>query len=166
MPDSEEARQRVIEYLKIKPINHGQLDIAQIYVPSKDGVTLLPEYVQVIHQFKANLHPIIVRRTDQYGEDQEYELVYGGDWYQAAKAGGLTKIWVWVFDLTDEQVAQVQQLLGSLTHSSPQTIAWARTTNSCCRENRAKAGGVLSPFFPRNRAKARRFHSTVDQQIK
>ncbi|MEN9232954.1 MAG: helix-hairpin-helix domain-containing protein [Gloeomargarita sp. DG02_1_bins_92] len=122
MTYSEEVRQRVIEYLKIKPINHGQLDIAQIYVPSEDAATLLPEYVQVIHQFKANLHPIIVRRTDQYGEDQEYELVYGGDWYQAAKAGGLTKIWVWVFDLTDEQVAQVQQLLGSLTHSSPKPL--------------------------------------------
>ncbi|MEN9218361.1 MAG: helix-hairpin-helix domain-containing protein [Gloeomargarita sp. DG_2_bins_126] len=127
MTYSEEARQRVIEYLKIKPINHGQLDISQIYVPTDYAVTLLPEYVQLIHQFKVNLHPIIVRRTNRYGEDQEYELIYGGDWYQAAKAGGLTKIWVWVFDLTDEQVAQVQQLLSSLTYSSPERLPGQET---------------------------------------
>lgn len=115
MTYSDAERERIIQYLRVKTINHGQLDISQIYVPEKYQVTPSQEYVEVINQFKANLHPIVVRRTNQYGEDQEYELVYGGDWYQAAKLAGLTKIWVWVFDLTDEQIAQVQQLLSSLT---------------------------------------------------
>lgn len=114
---SDAERQKIIEYLKVKSIHHGQLDISQIYVAPKQVVSPPAGYLEVINHFQTNLHPIIVRRTHQYGEDQEYELIYGEDWYQAAKLAGLTKIWVWVFDLTNEQTAQVDQLMKQIGDS-------------------------------------------------
>ncbi len=116
---SDAERQRIIEYLKIKPIHHGQLEIHQIYVPPEQQVNPSVSHQEVINYFQANLHPILVRRTNQYGEDQEYELIYGGAWYQAAKSAGLQRVWVWVFDLTDAQVTEVRNLLRQSELSSP-----------------------------------------------
>ncbi|WP_448380404.1 hypothetical protein [Gloeomargarita sp.] len=117
---SDAERQRIIEYLKIKPIHHGQLEVHQIYVPPEQQVNPSVSHQEVINYFQANLHPILVRRTNQYGEDQEYELIYGGAWYQAAKSAGLQRVWVWVFDLTDAQVAEVRNLLRQSEPSPPE----------------------------------------------
>jgi DNA uptake protein ComE-like DNA-binding protein len=116
---SDAERQKIIEYLKIKPIHHGQLEVHQIYVPPEQQANPSVSHQEVINYFQANLHPILVRRTNQYGEDQEYELIYGGAWYQAAKSAGLQRVWVWVFDLTDAQVAEVKNLLRQSELSPP-----------------------------------------------
>jgi len=116
---SDAERQKIIEYLKIKPIHHGQLEVHQIYVPPEQQLEPPPSHREIIDYFQANLHPIVVRRTQQYGEDQEYELVYGADWYQAVKLAGLQRVWVWVFDLTDDQVVEVRNLLRQSELSPP-----------------------------------------------
>ncbi len=142
---SEAERQKIIEYLKVKPVHHGQLDISQIYVPEKQVISPPDGYVEIINHFQANLHPIVVRRTDQYGEDQEYELIYGGDWYQAAKRAGLTKIWVWVFDLTNEQITQIEQLLN--TTAQPQQHSSASIVHLSTQEVRILLAEIIDQKF-------------------
>ncbi|NJR16813.1 MAG: hypothetical protein HC785_14625 [Calothrix sp. CSU_2_0] len=56
-----------------------------------------------------------MRRTKAYSEEEEYELVYGADWCLVAKELDIEKLWVWVFDMSDEEAAiakeEMQQLL-------------------------------------------------------
>ena len=154
---SEAERQKIIEYLKVKPVHHGQLDISQIYVPEKQVISPPDGYVEIINHFKANLHPIVVRRTDQYGEDQEYELIYGGDWYQAAKQAGLTKIWVWVFDLTNEQIIQIDQLLN--TTAQPQELSSESIVHLSAQEIRI----ILTEIIDQ---KLRIFSQELDEKLR
>jgi len=154
---SEAERQKIIEYLKVKPVHHGQLDISQIYVPEKQVLSPPDGYVEIINHFQANLHPIVVRRTDQYGEDQEYELIYGGDWYQAAKRAGLKKIWVWVFDLTNEQIIQIDQLLN--TTAQPQQHSSASIVHLSTQEVRIMLAEIIDQKF-------RIFSQELDEKLR
>ncbi|MEN9202333.1 MAG: ParB N-terminal domain-containing protein [Thermostichus sp. DG_1_6_bins_120] len=121
MDFSQDIRQQIIEqYLRIKPLNHGQVHISQIAIPDTLKACLGQDKVeaatQSIRKFGSNLYPIIVRRTNGYGEDKEYEVIFGEEWCEAAKQLELERIWVWVFDLSDDEVAYLRQFLeeGSL----------------------------------------------------
>ncbi|MGF2033793.1 MAG: Rho termination factor N-terminal domain-containing protein [Nostoc sp. CmiVER01] len=118
--NSAERRDRIVEYLRIKSISHGQVYTFQIAVPESE-VSEVPfekrEYLSnSLIQQGTNLIPLIVRRTEAYSEEEEYEVVYGADWCLVAKELDIEKLWVWVFDMTDEQAAaakeEMQQLLG------------------------------------------------------
>lgn len=119
-----ERQQKIIERLRPKSIHHGQLDAFLIAVPLSES-TVSPERLEFLkNSLKAqgsNLVPLIVRRSEAY-EDEEYEVVYGADWVVAAKAIDVEKLWVWVFDLTDEQAVairtEMQELIGSFEPSS------------------------------------------------
>ncbi|MBD2193926.1 MULTISPECIES: hypothetical protein [Calothrix] len=119
--DSSERRARIRANLGIEPISHGQVYTFQIAIPESEKENISLERSQLIEdtliQHKSNLIPLIVRRTDKYSEEEEYEVIYGADWCIVAKQLDIEKLWVWVFDMNDEQAVAVQeemqQLLGS-----------------------------------------------------
>ncbi|WP_375513798.1 Rho termination factor N-terminal domain-containing protein [uncultured Nostoc sp.] len=118
--NSAERRDRIVEYLRIKSISHGQVYTFQIAVPESEVLEVPSGKRQYLRnsltQQGTNLIPLIVRRTEAYSEEEEYEVVYGADWCLVAKELDIEKLWVWVFDMTDEQAAaakkEMQQLLG------------------------------------------------------
>ncbi|MEH2446268.1 MAG: Rho termination factor N-terminal domain-containing protein [Nostoc sp.] len=124
--NSAERRDRIVEYLRIKSISHGQVYTFQIAVPESEAVEVpfeKREYLRnSLTQQGTNLIPLIVRRTEAYSEEEEYEVVYGANWCLVAKELDIEKLWVWVFDMTDEQAAsakeEMQQLLG-VSDSTP-----------------------------------------------
>lgn len=127
--DTAERRDRIVEYLRIKPISHGQVYTFQIAIPESEAIEIPFERRENLQtsltQQGSNLIPLIVRRTEAYSEEEEYEVVYGADWCLVAKELDIEKLWVWVFDMTDEQAAaakeEMQQLLGS-SDSSPVVV--------------------------------------------
>lgn len=122
MNDSE-RRDRIVEYLRIKPISHGQIYTFQIAVPQAEVVEIPSQRREALSRSLAeqgsNLVPLIVRRTEAYSEEEEYEVVYGADWCLLAKELEIEKLWVWVFNMTDEQAAaakaEMQQLVGGVS---------------------------------------------------
>jgi hypothetical protein len=120
MNDSE-RRDRIVEYLRIKPISHGQIYTFQIAIPPAEVIEITSQRREALSKSLAeqgsNLVPLIVRRTEAYSEEEEYEVVYGADWCLLAKELEIEKLWVWVFNMTDEQAAtakaEMQQLVGS-----------------------------------------------------
>ncbi|MBN3906925.1 MAG: Rho termination factor N-terminal domain-containing protein [Nostoc sp. NMS1] len=124
--NSAERRDRIVEYLRIKSISHGQVYTFQIAVPESEVLEVPSEKREYLRnsltQQGTNLIPLIVRRTEAYSEEEEYEVIYGADWCLVAKELDIEKLWVWVFDMTDEQAAaakeEMQQLLG-VSDSAP-----------------------------------------------
>jgi hypothetical protein len=120
--EQSERRSRIRANLGIEPIHHGQVHTFQIAVPESEKKDIPLEREQVLEdsltEHKSNLVPLIVRRTEAYSEEEEYEVVYGADWCLVAKELDIEKLWVWVFDMTDEQAtaakAEMEQLVGSL----------------------------------------------------
>lgn len=124
-----ERRSTIVNYLRIKPVNHGQVYTFQIAIPPSEVLDISferSEYLKLsfAHQ-GTNLIPLIVRRTEAYTEEEEYEVVYGTDWLFIAKEVNIEKLWVWVFDMTDEEAAvtkqEMQQLLGN-SDSTPKEL--------------------------------------------
>jgi len=115
-----DRQDRIVEYLRIKPISHGQVYTFQIAVPDSQMVQISAERREDLRRSLieqgSNLIPLIVRRTEAYSEDEDYEVVSGTDWCLVAKELDIEKLWVWVFDLTDEQAtaaqAEMERLLG------------------------------------------------------
>jgi hypothetical protein len=116
--DYAERQEKIVEYLKIKSTTHGQIYTFQIAVPSSASKEISPERFEAIShsltQQGTNLIPLIVRRTEAYSEEEEYEVVEGVDWYLVAKEIGIEKLWVWVFNMTDEEVQISQQEMALL----------------------------------------------------
>lgn len=116
-----ERQNLIVNYLRIKPVNHGQVYTSQIAVPKSEVGEIPVQRREVLKnsltQQGSNLIPLIVRRTEAYSEEEEYEVVYGADWCLVAKEIYVEKLWVWVFDMTDEQASsakiQMEQLVSS-----------------------------------------------------
>ena len=115
-----ERQIQIGSYLGIKPINHGQIHTFQIAIPNAETIEILPErreiLAQTLREHQSNLGSLVVRRTKAYDEEKEYEIVYGADWCIVAEELEIERLWVWVFDLTDEQAitmkTELEQLLG------------------------------------------------------
>lgn len=130
-----ERRDRIVEYLRIKPINHGQVYTFQIAIPGSEvGHINEPrreELRRSLTEQGSNLIPLIVRRTKAYSELEEYEVVYGVDWCIVAKELDIEKLWVWVFDMTDEQAAaakiQMEQLVGATGNGEKPSVTVNQT---------------------------------------
>ncbi|MBI4783470.1 MAG: hypothetical protein HY785_19445 [Oscillatoriophycideae cyanobacterium NC_groundwater_1537_Pr4_S-0.65um_50_18] len=119
---SQEIRRELISRnLGIIPINHGKVYAFQIALPDSEKQELSLERSQAIEssllQHQSNLVSLILRRTESYGDDIEYELVYGAEWLQVAQQLDIEMLWAWVFDMTDEQAlaakSEFSQLFGS-----------------------------------------------------
>jgi ParB-like chromosome segregation protein Spo0J len=119
--EQSERRARIRANLGIEAISHGQVHTSQIAIPESEKKDIPLERQQILEdsltEHKSNLVPLIVRRTEDYSEEEEYEVVYGADWCLVAKELDIEKLWVWVFDMTDEQAAaakvEMEQLAGS-----------------------------------------------------
>ncbi len=120
--NSSERSARLRANLGIEPISHGQIYTFQIAIPESEKENTSPEKRLLIEesltQHKSNLIPLIVRRTEAYTEEEEYEVVYGADWCLVAKEIDIEKLWVWVFDMTDDQAAAAKQEMQQLVYSS------------------------------------------------
>ncbi|MFQ3583779.1 MAG: helix-hairpin-helix domain-containing protein [Cyanobacteriota bacterium] len=125
MDYSEEARKRIIEYLRIKPINHGQVHVLQIAIPEVLTKSLDPVKVEMatasLKRFGSNLHPVLLRRTALYGEDREYEVVFGEEWCEAASRLGWERIWAWIFDIPDDQIDDIRRFMEEVCTRSSTT---------------------------------------------
>lgn len=121
--------QQIRVHLGIEPISHGQIYTFQIAVPESQKHDISLERYQVLADsltnHKTNLLPLIVRRTEAYSEEEEYEVVSGADWCIVAKERNIEKLWVWFFDMNDEQAAaaqaEMEQLVGNVMLSAPQS---------------------------------------------
>ncbi len=116
-----EQQNRIVKYLGVKPISYGQIYTFQIAISTDHVIQISDERREILRnsfiEKSTNLIPVIVRRTEAYGEEKDYEVVHGVDWYLVAKELEIEKLWVWVFDLNDAQAAaakvEMEQLLGT-----------------------------------------------------
>jgi methyl-accepting chemotaxis protein len=128
--DQLERQKRIVEYLKVKPISHGQVYTFQIAIPESESLEISPDRFEILsnsfNQQNTNLIPIIVRRTDAYSEEEDYEVVYGADWCIVARELEIEKLWVWVFDMTDEEAVlakqEIEQLIGRIELPVPDLV--------------------------------------------
>lgn len=129
--DFTRRQQQIIDRLRPKPVHHGQLETILIAVPNLSPEDISPERWQVLKdslvQEGSNLIPLVVRRTEAYA-NEDYEVIYGADWCLVARELDIPRLWVWVFDLDDEQAAvtrlEMELLLGNsaISTSSPDEI--------------------------------------------
>jgi hypothetical protein len=123
--DASERRELIRNSLRIEPIIHGQVYTFQIAVPEFQNPEISSERYRLLKESlderKSNLIPLIVRRTQKYSEEEEYEVVYGADWCVVAKELEIERLWAWVFDLTDEQAAAAKEEMEKLAGLSNNT---------------------------------------------
>ncbi|WP_293353490.1 MULTISPECIES: Rho termination factor (modular protein) [unclassified Microcoleus] len=119
--DRSQDQNRIVEYLRIKPISHSQIYTSQIAVPETQGGEIPRERREALRRSLieqgSNLIPLIVRPTEAYSNEEEYEVVCGSDWCIVAKELGLEQMWAWVFEMTDEEVVAAQ---AEMEHLAPQ----------------------------------------------
>lgn len=122
---SDNRQNTIINYLKVQPSSHGQLDIELLAIPDKETVKseISQDERKLIEQtFReqgTNLIPIIVRRIEPDKEEHEYEVVYGQKWCIIAEELGIERLWTWVFDLENDEVPLIQQKMAALAGSQP-----------------------------------------------
>ncbi|MEG3847563.1 Rho termination factor (modular protein) [Microcoleus sp. herbarium19] len=119
--DRSQDQNRIVEYLRIKPISHSQIYTSQIAVAETQGGEIPRERREALRRSLieqgSNLIPLIVRPTEAYSNEEEYEVVCGADWCIVAKELGIEQMWAWVFEMTDEEVAVAQ---AEMEHLAPQ----------------------------------------------
>ncbi len=119
--DRSPDQNRIVEYLRIKPISHSQIYTSQIAVPEPQRGEIPRERREALRRSLieqgSNLIPLIVRPTEAYSNEEEYEVVCGSDWCIVAKELGMEQMWAWVFEMTDEEVAVAQ---AEMEHLAPQ----------------------------------------------
>ncbi|WP_341739465.1 Rho termination factor (modular protein) [Microcoleus sp. CAWBG640] len=118
---------RIIEYLRIKPISHSQIYTSQIAIPETQRGEIIRDRREALRRSLieqgSNLIPLIVRPTEAYSNEEEYEVVCGADWCMVAKEIGLAQMWAWVFEMTDEEVAAAQTEMQLLAPQPTQKTA-------------------------------------------
>lgn len=116
MSDYQERRQRIRENLKIQSISHGQVHTCLIGMaePPQISDDRRDELGWSLQNHQSNLIPIVVRRTDRFGDEIEYEVIHGAEWVVVAEALGIEMLWAWVFDLNDAEVAATREELAIL----------------------------------------------------
>ena len=122
---------RIVEYLRIKPISHSQIYTSQIAIPDSVRGEIFRDRREALRRSLieqgSNLIPLIVRRTEAYSNEEEYEVVYGADWCIVAKELGIEQMWAWIFEMTDEEVAAAQAEMKLLAPQATQKTAQIET---------------------------------------
>lgn len=120
---SKTRQETIIDYLRVKPSNHGEVETVLLAIPDKETVKseISPDEKKLIEEtFKeqgTNLIPIIVRRIEPDEEEHEYEVIYGKKWCIIAEELGIDRLWTWVFDLENDEVPLIQQKMAALAGS-------------------------------------------------
>ncbi len=124
-------QKRIVEYLRIKPISHSQIYTSQIAIPDSVRGEIFRDRREALRRSLieqgSNLIPLIVRRTEAYSNEEEYEVVYGADWCIVAKELGIEQMWAWIFEMTDEEVAAAQAEMKLLAPQATQKTAQIET---------------------------------------
>ncbi|MEG4071642.1 Rho termination factor (modular protein) [Microcoleus sp. Pol14C2] len=119
--DRSSDQNQIVEYLRIKPISHTHIYTSQIAIPEPHRGEIPRERREALRRSLieqgSNLIPLIVRRTEAYSNEEEYEVVCGSDWCIVAKELGIEQMWAWVFEMTDDEVAVAQ---AEMEHLAPQ----------------------------------------------
>ena len=122
---------RIVEYLRIKPISHSQIYTSQIAIPETQGEEIPRDRREALRRSLieqgSNLIPLIVRQTEAYSNEEEYEVVCGADWCMVAKELGIEQMWAWIFEMTDEEVAAAQAEMELLAPQKTQKTAQIET---------------------------------------
>ena len=119
--DRSDTPSRIIEYLRIKPISHSQIYTFQIAIPESQREEIPQDRREALRRSLieqgSNLIPLIIRRTEAYSNEEEFEVVCGADWCIVARELGIEHLWAWVFEMTDEEAAiakaQMEQLVAA-----------------------------------------------------
>ncbi|CBN54549.1 MULTISPECIES: Rho termination factor (modular protein) [Kamptonema] len=119
--DRSDTPSRIIEYLRIKPISHSQIYTFQIAIPESQREEIPQDRREALRRSLieqgSNLIPLIIRRTEAYSNEEEFEVVCGADWCIVARELGTEHLWAWVFEMTDEEAAiakaQMEQLVAA-----------------------------------------------------
>ena len=121
MVDYHERQRLIRESLKIRPVNHGQVHTCLVGMRSRPEVSpdRYEELRWSLSNHNSNLIPIVVRRTDRFDDEIEYEVIHGADWVMVASDIGIEMLWAWVFDLNDEEVAAARDELALLLEAPP-----------------------------------------------
>lgn len=113
-----DRQERIINYLKIKPISHGQVEVSLLTAYQSDQFVISEqrraELAQSLSEQTGNLMPLIVRRTELNEDDYVYEILYGLDWFIVAKEIGIERLWVWVFEVADEEIDRFKDKINQL----------------------------------------------------
>ncbi len=121
MVDYHERQRLIRESLKIRPVNHGQVHTCLVGMRSRPEIA--PDRYEELRwsltNHNSNLIPIVVRRTDRFDDEIEYEVIHGADWVIVASDIGIEMLWAWVFDLNDEEVAAARDELALLLEAPP-----------------------------------------------
>jgi hypothetical protein len=129
--DRSQDQNRIVEYLRIKPISHSQIYTSQIAIPDSVRGEIFRDRREALRRSLieqgSNLIPLIVRRTEAYSNEEEYEVVYGADWCIVAKELGIEQMWAWIFEMTDEEVAAAQAEMELLAPQQTQKTAQIET---------------------------------------
>lgn len=129
--DRSSDQNRIVEYLRIKPISHSQIYTSQIAVPEPQRGEIPRERREALRRSLieqgSNLIPLIVRRTEAYSNEEEYEVVCGSDWCIVAKELGIEQMWAWVFEMTDEEVAVARAEMEDLAQQPTQRTSQIET---------------------------------------
>ncbi|MGL5063183.1 MAG: Rho termination factor N-terminal domain-containing protein [Microcoleus sp.] len=109
---------RIIEYLQIRPIGHSQIYTSQIAIPESQQSPIPYQRREILRRSLieqgSNLIPLIVRRTEAYSNEEEYEVVCGADCCTIARELGIEQLWAWVFEMTDGEVAVARSFMENL----------------------------------------------------
>jgi hypothetical protein len=166
--DEQERQKKIVEYLRIKSTSHGQIYTFQIAVPNPESVAIAPERFDAIRhsltQQGTNLISLIVRRTEAYSEEEDYEVVYGADWCLVAKEIGIEKLWVWVFDMTDEQARMACQEMERLAGKSEATGPHSTVPNPIA-PNPIAPSALLPDAVKQIELLLKRFEASVDRKL-
>ncbi|HLO49580.1 MAG TPA: Rho termination factor N-terminal domain-containing protein [Kamptonema sp.] len=130
--DRSDSQSRIIEYLRIEPISHSQIHTFQIAIPESQRGEIPQHRREALRrsliELGSNLMPLLVRRTEAYSNEEEYEVVWGADWCIVAKELSIEYLWAWVFEMTDEEAAvakaEMEQLAAAPTNETIQLKTW------------------------------------------
>lgn len=113
MTYSEADRQRIVEYLKIKPITSGHVHLAQLFLSNEPEAT--DTNIELVRHFQDNIYPVLIRpKPDETKDYDVYEVLYGSEWVVAAKQAGLQRVSAWTVDLDDAELQYLYRTLEKL----------------------------------------------------
>lgn len=131
MNSTNKRQKKVVAHVLPKQITHGLLDTSEIAVPESESQGISLERRQKLRdsfgEQGTNLVPLIVRPTKAYGESVAYEVIYGADWCLVAKELEIEKLWVWVFEMTDQQTATAKEEMEQLVGRAGKTLTLGET---------------------------------------
>ncbi|AFY61393.1 ParB N-terminal domain-containing protein [Synechococcus sp. PCC 6312] len=118
-----DQNEQIYKHLKLRKLLHGEIYTDSVI--SKSSFPIDTERINVVGksivQYQGNISPLVVRQVEK-GDDVFYEIIYGDEVYEAAKLINAPKLWVWVVDISDEQVPIIQKEISEILGDQEEII--------------------------------------------